>query len=117
MKHTDPPWLATWILRRFGDQYRRDALLGDLVEEYRRGRSNAWFWRQVFCALIAGARVALRKRQAGLLALATWWSILLALTFASKSPVILFALDPSVCLLWRKHRQRSSGHRPRTVLR
>jgi signal peptidase I len=53
---TRPPIVATWLLERLGDKYRRDALTGDLLEEYQRGRSNAWYWRQVLCALIASGR-------------------------------------------------------------
>jgi signal peptidase I len=67
MKRARPPTLATWFLDRLGDKYRRDALVGDLLEEYRRGRSNAWYWRQVLWAMIASGRSALRPRGPGLL--------------------------------------------------
>lgn len=46
-----PPTLATWLLSRFVDC----SLVGDLLEEYRRGRSRRWYWRQ---ALIAVSRSA-----------------------------------------------------------
>jgi hypothetical protein len=47
-----PPRVATWLLKRFGPEYQRDSLLGDLFEEYQRGRSRAWYWRQAGAALL-----------------------------------------------------------------
>ena len=47
-----PPRLATWLLSRFGPA--NDALLGDLLEEYRAGRSARWYWRQVMMAMLVG---------------------------------------------------------------
>ena len=48
----NPPRLATWLLRRCGPA--NDALLGDLLEEYREGRSARWYWRQVVIAMFVG---------------------------------------------------------------
>jgi hypothetical protein len=39
------PRLATWQLRHFGCSPNNEAILGDLDERYREGRSAAW-WRQ-----------------------------------------------------------------------
>jgi hypothetical protein len=47
-----PPRLATWLLKHFAPTYRRDSLLGDLLEEYQDGRSAAWYWRQTGAALL-----------------------------------------------------------------
>jgi hypothetical protein len=33
---------------------RRESLLGDLVEQYRQGRSGIWYWRQVLAAILIG---------------------------------------------------------------
>ncbi len=46
-----PPRLATWLLLSFGTGPFADALAGDLSEEYQRGRSRYWYWRQVALAL------------------------------------------------------------------
>jgi len=54
MKTVHPPRLAMWLLDRFGRD--DEGLTGDLVEELDRGRSRAWFWRQVVAA------IALRRR-------------------------------------------------------
>jgi hypothetical protein len=38
-----PPTVATWLLKHFRSGPRNDSLIGDLTEEYRRGRSSAWY--------------------------------------------------------------------------
>lgn len=49
------PALATWLLEHLMPG-EKDAIAGDLVEEFRNGRSRAWFWRQaltvIFLALV-----------------------------------------------------------------
>jgi hypothetical protein len=52
MTPTTPPRVATMLLNRFA---ANDALAGDLQEEYRRGRSAAWYWRQVVAAMAIAA--------------------------------------------------------------
>jgi len=47
-----PPRGAMWLLQRFGPE--NEALTGDLFEEYRRGRSRRWFWKQVLSAVSRG---------------------------------------------------------------
>ena len=47
MKPRTPPRLAEWLLQRLAASYRRDSLLGDLLEEYQQGHSRGWYWRQV----------------------------------------------------------------------
>jgi hypothetical protein len=57
MMKRSPPGLATWLLRHFASDYQRDALVGDLIEQYHQGRGRYWYWKQVFVALVvAGAR-------------------------------------------------------------
>jgi hypothetical protein len=48
MTSNQPPRLAELLLKRFTDN---EHLIGDLQEEYRTGRSHAWYWRQVMAAL------------------------------------------------------------------
>jgi hypothetical protein len=76
MKSSQPPAMATWLLEhsRFGNA--GEALTGDLLEEFRHGRSATWYWRQVVLALLAGYGkdvrahwvLALRASTAGLAA-------------------------------------------------
>lgn len=99
MSQRRPPILATWLLQHLGDRYRRDALIGDLIEEYHQGRSYGWYWRQAFSALFAAGRNTLRRHRSSLLALAIWWGVWVTAGIVFKSVVLwIFALDSS--LLW-----------------
>ena len=53
MKSSQPPAFATWLLKHLCSGQYTDALAGDLVEEYRRGRSESWYWRQVLVAIVS----------------------------------------------------------------
>ena len=59
MINREPPRLAVWLLKRWASPYRRESLLGDLLEMYRAGRSRTWYWRQVIVALILARARAL----------------------------------------------------------
>ena len=52
MRSSGPPTLATWLMTRFVSGERRESLIGDLIEQHRRGRSSSWYWRQTISALI-----------------------------------------------------------------
>lgn len=50
-----PPRFATWLLSRLGTGcLDADALAGDLIEQYRAGRSRDWYWRQVVGSIAIG---------------------------------------------------------------
>jgi len=49
MSRPEPPKLARWLLTRC---VSNDALIGDLAEELRSGRSGLWYWKQVLSVLI-----------------------------------------------------------------
>jgi len=51
MSDRAPPALALWLLERCGSASYAESLAGDLIEEYRQGRSRGWLWRQVAMAL------------------------------------------------------------------
>jgi hypothetical protein len=42
--------VGTWLLDRFCGE---PAIAGDLLQEYRKGRSASWYWREVLCAVFA----------------------------------------------------------------
>jgi hypothetical protein len=46
-----PPRFATWLLERLGRDSRVDPLIGDLAEQFAKGRSRLWYWRQASGAL------------------------------------------------------------------
>jgi hypothetical protein len=54
MREQQPPWVATWLAQRLVSGPRRESLLGDLIEQYRQGRSGIWYWRQVLAAILVG---------------------------------------------------------------
>ena len=52
MKTSQPPILATRLLERLAPGPHGDALALDLIEQYREGRSTAWYWRQVLLGIV-----------------------------------------------------------------
>jgi hypothetical protein len=55
-----PPRLAPLILERLAPG--NEALLGDLEEEFSRGRTTLWYWRQVLAAIALQGPLAVRAR-------------------------------------------------------
>lgn len=53
MTSSKPPALAAWLLEHLTPGDKHDALVGDLLEEFKHGRSAGWFWRQVLWAIPA----------------------------------------------------------------
>ncbi len=62
MRRREPPLLAAWMLRHLTPGDRDEALDGDLLEVFRLGRSNAWYWRQVTSACAVSWSGNLRSR-------------------------------------------------------
>jgi len=50
MSDQRPPLMATWLLVKCGAS---PSLIGDLEEQFQRGRSRAWYWRQALRASAA----------------------------------------------------------------
>ncbi len=75
MHRTEPPPLATWMLEHLTPANRDEALAGDLLEVFRTGRSNGWYWRQVLAACVVAWFRSLRSRMP-LLVFALVWSAL-----------------------------------------
>jgi hypothetical protein len=55
MSPRKPPRVADWLLDRFGLTGQNPPLAGDLLEEFRNGRSAAWYWRQTLVAISIGS--------------------------------------------------------------
>jgi hypothetical protein len=60
MKQHEPPALANWMVRHLVLGNQNEALEGDLLEEFQRRRSVAWYWRQVLGAILASFSSELR---------------------------------------------------------
>jgi hypothetical protein len=56
------PALALWLIRHACPGPDNEALIGDLLERFREGRSRDWFWRQVVVAIAVGILVECRHR-------------------------------------------------------
>jgi hypothetical protein len=56
-----PPRLADWLLRRLASGPRQQSLIGDLHEQYRSGRTAAWYWRQTVRAIVASTVWDIRR--------------------------------------------------------
>ena len=72
MNRDHPPTIPTWILEHCTPGGSDSALRGDLLEEFRGGRSVAWYWRQTLAVLALGCRRAVRVYGAALLFAALW---------------------------------------------
>lgn len=74
MKPKQSVAIATWMLKHFTLGPRNEALLGDLLEEFRGGRSAGWYWRQSVCAI--GVSLFSKSRDYALpLAFSLVWSM------------------------------------------
>jgi hypothetical protein len=68
MSDRTPPKVALWLLQQCETGYHAESLAGDLIEEYRRGRSLSWLWLQVAMAVrLAALRFLWTRRWTGVL--------------------------------------------------
>jgi hypothetical protein len=84
---SEPPKLATALLRRI--VANQPALVGDLLEQFRLGRSRWWYWQQVLALL--GCR-SWRELRAS-----AWWSAaaITAAVLALDVPFVIRSIDYS----------------------
>lgn len=86
MRSSQPPIVATWVLTHFGN--RNEVLAGDLVEEYRRGRTVAWYWRQVIVAILVGCGDEIRTHKLlTVRAVITGWAALILSGYLISLPL------------------------------
>lgn len=109
MRPRTPPALAVWMLSRLLRGRRGEALLGDLAEQYHRGSSRSWYWRQTLWAIAAQLRAHPPRWQ--------WLGPLRLLIIAGLVAgsglqwtwlIVLVALDPSFWWVLRRQRLRRS---------
>jgi hypothetical protein len=79
-----PPKVARWLLIHFGCSPNNAVLVGDLDERYERGRTQAWYWRQVLSTVVLSFLSEVwRHKWLTVRALAVGWSIF----FISRYPL------------------------------
>lgn len=82
-----PPALASWLLARLVSD---DAIAGDLLEQYRSGRSRRWYWQQVVIAIVTGVRGDVRAHKVMVLrGLVIGWMLYVLFSY----PVIWFGRE------------------------
>ena len=87
-----PPRLARGILCALLPEEDREAILGDLLEEWREGRSAAWYWSQV---MRSGAwMVWARSTAPSLMAAVMWGGLGAIVTFLLLTLGALLVLRP-----------------------
>lgn len=73
MRRTErPPLIANWILEHLTPGDRNDALTGDLLEEFRGGRTAGWYWRQVLTTIAIRCFSEIRAHSLALVFAAVW---------------------------------------------
>lgn len=72
MRPTEPPSIATWMLHHLLAGENREVLAGDLIEEFRSGRSDTWYWRQVLTAIATSGFQNVISHRTVLLFAALW---------------------------------------------
>jgi hypothetical protein len=89
MYRRKPPPLATWMLEHLASGARDEALTGDLLEEFRTGRSDGWYWQQtLFVCIVSWSR-----------------------SFAARFPALVFAVMWSVLApVWKAAIDKPSGN-------
>lgn len=81
MKPRKPPALANWLLNRSGFARQNQPLAGDLLEEFRGGRSAAWYWRQTLVVILTGLARNARLFWRSLMAYIVGWAAEVSITF------------------------------------
>jgi hypothetical protein len=60
MRSSHPPIVATWLLEHLRSDSVNESLIGDLMEEYGRGRSSGWYWKQALAIIVVSSRDEIR---------------------------------------------------------
>lgn len=99
MRSPNPPAVATWVLEHAEVD---EALTGDLAEEYRKGRSTLWYWRQSLLAtfVLSGSTILAHKWLA-LRAILTGWLAWATITLVRRQiPGWIETVDPAAAMMW-----------------
>lgn len=76
----NPPAAAAWLLSKFGTGFCDESIAGDLLEEFRSGRSPSWYWKQVLQVFVHACRQVLIHHTARLIVSLTVGWVTLVMT-------------------------------------
>jgi hypothetical protein len=116
-----PPRLANWLLNRSGVARQNPPLTGDLLEEFRNGRSAAWYWRQTLVVILTGlarnARLGWRPLTGIVIGWAIQTEVALALWWFHFPPYLSSAFWPltGIAASWLLFRLVSHWTAPKAV--
>jgi hypothetical protein len=99
MRTARPPALATWLMTKLLVAGPRESMVGDLMEQYERGRSSAWYWRQALGAIVAAFVAEIRRHKMIAVAVLLFSRYLDELYMRSKLWMLVWRLDQ----LWYAH--------------
>jgi hypothetical protein len=80
---------ATWFLRLFCSGPEHESMVGDLLEQYQRGRGRFWYWRQVAGMVLLELACKARRISASTNRIAIGQGIAVILLIAALSAVLL----------------------------
>src|SRR6185503_16222737 len=94
-----PPRAACWLLLHFGGR-NGEAMLGDIVEQFMRGRSRLWFWQEAGAAVAETVFGSVLLNRSSTMKRAVVWTTVLTGVFSlgyltAQSPLILREEMPS----------------------
>jgi hypothetical protein len=102
MNAPTPPKLAMYLLDRFGSPCHRESLAGDLIEQFQKGRSTNWVWREVLFSILEARMRAIGLKPWGPIAKTTLRvinAIMLAAALALGVGTLTRADSPEACQL------------------
>jgi hypothetical protein len=94
MKRSNPPRIATWMMKHLASTGSDEAIAGDLLEHFNAGRSAGWYWRQTIGAIALEWSRRVWMHRLRLLFAVTW-------CFLSPAWTVLYSHVGGIGVLWR----------------